>query len=54
MGPASDIIVVIGDKMSVMEFRDVIARRRMVRNYLPDQIPIESLNRIVDAGLRAP
>jgi len=54
VGPASDIIVVIGDKMSVMEFRDVIARRRMVRNYLPDQIPMESLNRIVDAGLRAP
>jgi nitroreductase len=26
----------------------------MVRNYLPDPIPIESLNRIVDAGLRAP
>jgi nitroreductase len=37
-----------------VEFRDVIVARRMVRNYLPDPIPIESLNRIVDAGLRAP
>jgi nitroreductase len=53
-GPLPDILVVIGDKMSVMEFRDVIAGRRMVRNYLPDPIPIESLNRIVEAGLRAP
>lgn len=37
-----------------MEFRDVIAGRRMVRNYLSDPVPIESLNRIVDAGIRAP
>jgi nitroreductase len=37
-----------------MEFRDVIARRRMVRNYLPDPVPVESLNRIVEAGIRAP
>jgi nitroreductase len=37
-----------------MEFRDVVARRRMVRNYLPDPVPIETLNSIVDAGLRAP
>jgi nitroreductase len=37
-----------------MEFRDVIAGRRMVRNYLPDPVPVESLDRIVDAGLRAP
>ena len=26
----------------------------MVRNYLPDPVPVESLNRIVDAGVRAP
>jgi nitroreductase len=26
----------------------------MVRNYLPDPVPTESLERIVDAGLRAP
>ncbi|MEX2251257.1 MAG: nitroreductase family protein [Acidimicrobiia bacterium] len=37
-----------------MEFRDVIAKRRMVRNYLSDPVPIENLNRIVDAGIRAP
>lgn len=54
MRPASAILVGISDKMSLMEFRDVIAGRRMVRNYLPDPVPIESLDRIVDAGLRAP
>jgi nitroreductase len=53
-GPVPDILVAISDKMLVMEFRDVIAGRRMVRNYLPDPIPIESLNRIVEAGLHAP
>jgi FMN reductase [NAD(P)H] len=37
-----------------MEFRDVVAGRRMVRNYLPDPVPTESLDRMVDAGLRAP
>ena len=37
-----------------MDFREVIAARRMVRNYLPDPVPKESLDRIVDAGLRAP
>lgn len=37
-----------------MEFRDVVAGRRMVRNYLPDPVPVESLDRIVEAGLRAP
>ena len=40
--------------MSLMEFREVIARRRMVRNYLPDPVSVESLNRIVEAGLHAP
>ncbi len=37
-----------------MQFRDVIARRRMVRNYLPDPIEMASVGRIVDAALRAP
>jgi nitroreductase len=37
-----------------MEFRDVLARRRMVRNYLPDPIDMGAVDRIVDAGLRAP
>ena len=37
-----------------MEFRDVVARRRMVRNYLPDPVPVEILERLVDAGIRAP
>lgn len=37
-----------------MQFQDVISRRRMVRNYTDDPVPIESVNRIVDAGLRAP
>jgi nitroreductase len=37
-----------------MEFREVIRRRRMVRNYSPDPVAPYSLDRIVDAGLRAP
>jgi nitroreductase len=37
-----------------MEFKEVIATRRMVRNYLSDPVPKESLDRIVDSGLRAP
>jgi FMN reductase [NAD(P)H] len=37
-----------------MEFKEVIAARRMVRNYLPDPVARESLDRIVDSGLRAP
>jgi len=37
-----------------MEFDEVIRRRRMVRNYTPDPVPSEALDRIVDAGLRAP
>ncbi|HEU4916589.1 MAG TPA: nitroreductase family protein [Acidimicrobiia bacterium] len=37
-----------------MEFRDVIQERRMVRNYGPEPVPPEALDRIVDAGLRAP
>lgn len=37
-----------------MDFEDVIRMRRMVRNYRPDPVPGEILDRIVDAGLRAP
>ncbi len=37
-----------------MEFSDVLRNRRMVRNYEPTPVPAESLQRIVDAGLRAP
>jgi nitroreductase len=42
------------DKIQSMDFEDVIRRRRMVRNYRPDPVPGETLDRIVDAGLRAP
>lgn len=37
-----------------MEFREVIARRRMVRNYADESVPEAAIERIVDAGLRAP
>lgn len=37
-----------------MEFRDVVRRRRMVRNYLPDPVDPEALSRILDAASRAP
>lgn len=37
-----------------MEFEDLLARRRMVRNYRPDPIAREVLDRIVDRGLRGP
>ena len=37
-----------------MEFREVLARRRMVRNYTGDPVDRAALDRIVDAGRRAP
>jgi nitroreductase len=37
-----------------MEFREVIRKRRMVRNYGPDAVSPDALDRIVDAGLKAP
>jgi nitroreductase len=37
-----------------MEFREVVRRRRMVRNYLADPVDPAAIQRIVDAGRRAP
>ena len=37
-----------------MEFGEVLARRRMVRNYAEEPIPGESLDRIALAGLNGP
>lgn len=37
-----------------MEFRDVVRKRRMVRNYTGEPVDPEALRRIVDAGRRAP
>lgn len=37
-----------------MEFTDVLANRRMVRNYLPDPVPADALDRIARVVRRAP
>jgi FMN reductase [NAD(P)H] len=37
-----------------MEFQDVLRQRRMVRNYLPDPVAKDALERIVQAGRKAP
>jgi nitroreductase len=37
-----------------MEFSDVVRRRRMVRNYLDLPVEPEAVERILDAGVRAP
>ncbi|HEY5579279.1 MAG TPA: nitroreductase family protein [Acidimicrobiia bacterium] len=37
-----------------MEFREVVSKRRMVRNYLADAVDQDAIGRIVDAGRRAP
>ena len=37
-----------------MEFAAAVARRRMVRSYLPDPVPAEALDRILDAARRGP
>lgn len=37
-----------------MDYRDVLSKRRMVRNYLPDPVPEAALTRIVAAIHRAP
>lgn len=37
-----------------MDFSEALARRRMVRSYLPEPIAPEALDRILDAARRAP
>ncbi len=37
-----------------MEFREVVRRRRMVRNFADRPLPDGALDRILDVGLRAP
>src|SRR4051794_18023230 len=37
-----------------MEFRDVLARRRMHRAFLPDPLPVEQIERVVGVIRRAP
>ncbi|MDG4763482.1 nitroreductase family protein [Solwaraspora sp. WMMD406] len=38
-----------------MEFRELIGRRRMVRNYDPDRpVPAEVVDRLLDSAIRAP
>jgi FMN reductase [NAD(P)H] len=37
-----------------MEFRDVLAKRRIVRNYTNTPVAEESLDRIAESGLRGP
>ncbi|MGH9186287.1 MAG: nitroreductase family protein [Acidimicrobiales bacterium] len=37
-----------------MDFRDVVRKRRMVRAFSPEPVPQEVLDRVLDAGRRAP
>ena len=37
-----------------MEFYDVIRKRRSIRQFVDRKIPREALERILDAGLKAP
>lgn len=37
-----------------MDFKDVVARRRMVRNYTDEPVDPNAIARMVDAGVRAP
>jgi nitroreductase len=46
--------LVILEDGGVMEFRDVVRGRRMVRNYTPDPVDAQALERILDAARRAP
>jgi len=42
------------DKIGDMEFSEVLARRRMVRNYTDESVPDDALDRIANSALRAP
>jgi nitroreductase len=37
-----------------MDFQEVLRKRRSVRAYLPDEIPTETIGRIIDTARRAP
>lgn len=37
-----------------MEFAEVLARRRSVRRFRPDEVPKEAVNRVLDAAMAAP
>ena len=41
-------------KVAVVELREILARRRMVRHYLDEPVPLESLAQIVRTVRRAP
>jgi FMN reductase [NAD(P)H] len=41
-------------KPSDVEFRELLPRRRMVRHYGPDRVPLQTLQRIVSTVRRAP
>jgi nitroreductase len=40
--------------VTAMEFRDVVRRRRMVREFEPRAVPPDALERVLDSALRAP
>ncbi len=40
--------------MSIVEFREILAKRRMHRAFLPDALPTEQIERIVNVIRRAP
>jgi len=40
--------------ISIMDFTDVLRRRKAVRSYLPDPVPRETLERIVARGRKIP
>src|SRR5205807_6097062 len=50
--PSVSVRVEIMD--GIMDFAEVMRRRRMVRNYTDEPVPREVVERIVDRGRRAP
>jgi nitroreductase len=42
------------DTMRGMEFQDVVRRRRMVRQFAPDEVPQHSIARILANAVRGP